>query len=212
MLRQKYWYKKSYRGTWIEMLFMGTLATTMVIETNLTSHTLSISNNYLKFLGVIVLVFLALFVQARANQLATDVKQGEREIFSHTSRKYLSIVKNFTFVSLFPLFITIFSKQDNEQLFGIIVSVILVTLFKNYLDLIVTFSSNGYSSGFDDIRLDLNVRVKKIKGQTHPIIGNVITFELYFGEQYKGYDKFTEEDYLVLKKNIEMKEDKCFSC
>lgn len=208
MLRQKHWYKKAYRGTWIEMFFMGVLAITLVIETNLTSNTLSISNNYLKLLGVIALAFLALFIQVRANRLASDVEKGERKIFSYTSRKYLSIVKRFTFVTLFPLSITIFSRQDNEQLFGIIVSAILITLFKNYLDLVVTFFLNGYSSGFVDIRFDSNIWVKKIQERTHPFIENIITFELYFGNKYKGYDKFTEEDYLVLKKNIETKEDK----
>lgn len=207
MLRRNYWYKKTYRRTWIEMFFMVVLTLTLIIEMNLTSHTLSISNSCLKLLGVIVLAFLTLLIQVRANLLVRDIEKGEREIFSFISRKYLLIVKRFTFVTLFPLFITIFSKQDNKQLFGILVSAILIILFKNYLDLIVTFSSNGYSSGFHDIRLDSDAWVKRIKESTHPIIGNVITFELYFGDRFKGYDKFIEEEYLILMKNLEMKED-----
>lgn len=203
VLCRKYYYKKSYKGTWIEAGFMGTLAVTVIFEVSLLTHNLSISNDFLKSLGGIVLAFLALFIQVRANTLAIDVGNGKREIVSYTSSKYLTIVKRFTMVSLLPLLITIFSKRDNEELLGILVSVMLILLFKNYLDFVVTFSVNGYSSGFDDIKLDSNMHVVKKFEKEHDVIGNVITFELYSGDTYKGYDKLTEEDYWVLKKSLE---------
>ena len=69
VLCRKYYYKKSYKGTWIEAGFMGTLAVTVIFEVSLLTHNLSISNDLLKSLGGIVLTFLAMFIQIRANTL-----------------------------------------------------------------------------------------------------------------------------------------------
>ena len=90
----------------------------------------------------------------------------------------------------------------NQQLFGIMVSAILIILFKDYLDRVVTFFPKGYSSGFVEIKFDLNMKVKKIQERIYPNMGNVVTFELYTENQYKGYDKFVEEEYLLLKDRL----------
>ena len=187
---------------WVEGLFTSILAITLIVEIDLIYHNLNFSNNFLKLWGVIILLCLAFLIQVRANILARDVAKGNRELFSHTSKKYLSIVKRCSFITLLPLFITIFSRQDNQQLFGIMVSAILIILFKDYLDRVITFFPKGYSSGFVEIKFNLNMKVKKIQERIYPNMGNVVTFELYTENQYKGYDKFMEEEYLVLKDRL----------
>ena len=205
MRKRFHWYKKSYSHSVAERIFTMTLSIFLVLSANLVSHTFDIPNLALKIIEAAVLTLLTAVILFRAESISREVESGKRTLVSDNAQRHLLIVKRFSVFSVIPLFITVFSHKENMELFGILFSVVLIILFKTYLDLVVAFDDAGYLSGFDNIRITHLSETLKVEEREHMTIGAVVTFELFTDGKYRGYDKFTGDEYAYLSGLMEKK-------
>ncbi len=193
-MKRLYWHKKNYRGISREKVFNGVFSIIIVLETNLISQTLEISNMFLAILGVLTVGLLTTSVNVQAYRLQVGVKNGERIVVSDIASNALRMVSVYGYVPIIPLFFVMFTDKNSLRLFWLLISILLLLVVKVFFDNIVTFTDKGYTSGFDEIELNSNSKVELIKTQTEANIGKMSCIEIYKEDSFLGWDKFVQAD------------------
>jgi len=170
------------------------LSIIIVLETNLISQTLEISNMFLAILGGLTVGLLTTSVNVQAYKLQVGIKNGERIVVSDNASNALRIVSVYGYMPIVPLFFVMFTDNNSLKFFWLLISILLLLVVKVFLDNIVTFIDKGYTSGFDEIELSSNCRIKLIKTQIEANLGKMSCIEIYKEESFLGWDKFVQTD------------------
>jgi len=209
-MKRRRWNKKRYKGWSLEKLFMGILSVMLVLETNLISHTMQIPDVVLTLLGVFVVLLLDASVVARGRKINSEFLCEKRIIISDNAFKALKMVTNYGWLPVVPLIFMLFSDENNQRLFWLLISVMLWLLVKYIFDEVITFTDQGYSSGFDEIALDAGCRIEVQKSESVSWTGKADDrqrndIEIYRGNALLGWDKFLQEDALYLVQWLDAK-------
>lgn len=193
-----FFYKKKYKGSYWDKIFYGFFSVAIVLETNLTSHTLGIPAWGLILIAILTVGCLFSSMLVRSKKVSRDVRKGKRKIVSRNAENAILIVEKLGWIVLMPLILLIFSEKDTKKLFWFLISAMLLLIVKYYFDDIVTFTEKGYSSGFDEIELSLDYHVKfnDVKLGLHE--NELFAIAVYKNDVLVGKDIFVKEDGLYL--------------
>ena len=193
-----HWNKKSYKGITLEKIFNGILSIVLVIETNLISQTLEISDICLVLIGALIVALLVISMIIKVNRMKAEIRGGNRVVISDNAIIALEWVSKYGSMPIIPLLLLIIARENNQRFFLIILSILLLLLVKSCFDNIITYTDRGYSSGFDEIKLESSCRVE-LK-QTKKFFGTceIIYVELYKGDVFWGWDKLVQADAIYI--------------
>lgn len=188
------WYKKGYKGLRLDTVFMGLLSIVILLEINVGSGTLNISDKGFVLVGVLSVGVFNTIIYVKGQRIRLEVQDDKRKIFSVNAFRALKIVNIYGGMPLLPLVFMILVKENHQRLFWWLISVMALIVIKCFFDDIVTFTKKGYSSGFDEIELDATCAIKMRKLGSVPRFGELCYIELYKNDRFYGWDRLMQED------------------
>lgn len=106
------------------------LSIIIVLETNLISQTLEISNMFLAILGGLTVGLLTTSVNVKAYKLQVGIKNGERIVVSDIASNALRIVSVYGYMPIVPLFFVMFTDNNSLKFFWLLISILLLLVVK----------------------------------------------------------------------------------
>ena len=192
--------KKKYKGLSWDKIFWGWFAAVIALETNLVSRSVDVPVWGLKAVAMLTICVLYASMVKKVFEINDDVRKEKRKIISTNAENALAKMRKVSWIPLVPLVLFACTKENTKNLFWFLISVLLLLLIKFLFDDIVTFTENGYSSGFDEIEITSDNRVELKDMESIFGVSEVVKVEIYKNGVCVGRDILAKDDGVYLEK------------